>query len=75
MDLAELELFLLINEPVFDVGEVQYSVCSPRKGLFCTWDSAGGEHDFDGFEALLDGWIIAGKPFRERAEELRGQYN
>lgn len=61
----EIELFLLINEPAFEIGDVQYSVCCPHGKLFCTWDSDGNTFDFQGIDDLLEHWIVGGKPFKE----------
>ena len=71
----DIDLFLQINEPVFDVGEMQYSVCCPEEGLYATWDSKGNMFDFNSIDDLLDNWIIAGKSFRDVAQELIGQYS
>ena len=49
MDLHDIKMFLIINEPAFDVGEV---------------------HDFYSLEALLDQWMIQGRPFREVIKEI-----
>ena len=38
--------------------------------LFSTWDSDGNTFDFHGVTALLDNWIINGKPFREIVEKI-----
>lgn len=74
MNDKDIALFLMINEPVFDIGEKQYSVCCPRGTLFCTWDSEGNTFDFSSVEDLLDHWIVEGKPFRKRAAALIRQY-
>lgn len=70
MDLHDIKMFLIINEPAFDVGDVQYSVCVPEKDIYCTWDSTGEVHDFYSLEALLDQWMIQGRPFREVIKEI-----
>lgn len=70
MDSNDIKMFLIINEPAFDVGDIQYSVCVPEKDLYCTWDSTGETHDFHGLEELLDRWMIQGKPFREIVEDI-----
>ena len=62
----DLALYIQLNEPVFDYGGKQYSVCCPD-GTFATWDSDGNTGDFPDVNALLDGWVIDGKPFREVA--------
>lgn len=61
----DIALFLMINEPAFELDGKQYSVCNPAMDLFSTWDSDGNTFDFHGVTELLDGWIINGKPFRE----------
>lgn len=65
----DIELFLMINEPVFNIGEKQYSVCCPGDG-FSTWDSDGNTYDFPDIESLLDQWIVSGKPFRDIVESI-----
>lgn len=62
---GDIALFLMINEPAFDVGDKQYSVCCPKNDLFATWDSDGNEFDYTSVADLLDNWIVDGKPFRE----------
>ena len=74
MNDKNIALFLMMNEPVFDIGEKQYSVCCPRGTLFCTWDSDGNTFDFPSVEDLLDYWIVEGEPFRKRADALISQY-
>lgn len=66
----EIELFLLMNEPVFEMDGVQYSVCCPADNRFCTWDSNGNTYDFQGIDDLLDNWIVAGRPFGNVANEV-----
>lgn len=66
MDERELALFLMINKPTFHFGGKAYGVCCPD-GTFAVWDSDGNTFDFPDVHGLLDGWMIAGKPFRERA--------
>jgi hypothetical protein len=66
----DIALFLAINEPAFELDGKQYSVCSPSNELFSTWDSDGNTFDFHGITALLDNWIINGKPFREIVEKI-----
>ncbi len=70
MDKSQIKLFLMINEPAFTIGDIQYSVCCPRDELFCTWDSDGNTFDFPNLESLLDHWIVDGKPFREVVESI-----
>ena len=53
-----------MNEPVFEIGGKQYSVCAPSNG-FSTWDSDGNMFDFTTVHELLERWIVDGKPFRE----------
>ena len=65
MNDREIETFLMINEPAFDVGDRQYSVCCPFGNHFSTWDSDGNTFDFESVSDLLDNWIVDGKPFRE----------
>lgn len=59
----------MMNEPAFTIGGKQYSVCCPD-GTFSTWDSDGNTFDFPDVHALLDGWTINGKPFREVAKSI-----
>ena len=59
----DIETFLMMNEPAFDVGDRQYSVCCVN-GIFGTWDSDGNIFDFASISDLLDNWIVDGKPFR-----------
>ena len=61
----DVELFILTNEPVFVIEGKEYSVCCPETGSFSTWDSDGNTQDYASLDALLDKWIIGGKPFRE----------
>ncbi len=70
MNESDIALFLAINEPTFEFDEKQYSVCNPSNELFSTWDSDGNTFDFHGVTALLDNWIINGKPFREIVEKI-----
>lgn len=65
MEKRQIELFLMINEPAFTIGDIQYSVCCPEDQLFCTWDSEENTFDFSSLDDLLDHWIVDGKPFRE----------
>lgn len=64
MDDDKIALFLMMNEPAFDMGGKQYSVCCPGD-TFATWDSDGNEFDFSDIQDLLDHWIVDGKPFRD----------
>lgn len=66
----EIELFLLTNEPVFELDGVQYSVCCPIDNQFSTWDSNGNTYDFQGINNLLDNWVVAGRPFRDIVDEV-----
>ena len=65
----DIGIFLMINEPVFSIGNKQYSVCSPGSG-FSTWSSDGTMLDFPDIQSLLDGWVIDGKPFRSIVNTL-----
>lgn len=60
----------MINEPAFDVGDKQYSVCCPDGSGYYTWDSDGNTFDFTDLDSLLDNWIIDGKPFREIVQSI-----
>lgn len=64
MNEADIQTYLMINEPAFDIGQKQYAVCCVN-GTFGTWDSDGNTFDFPTVQALLDGWIVDGRPFRE----------
>lgn len=66
----DIALFLMINEPAFEVGDKQYSVCCPRNNLYATWDSDGNTFDFTDITSLLDEWVVDGKPFREIVESI-----
>ncbi len=70
MDEDNIALFLEMNEPAFDVGGKQYSVCCPANNLFATWDSDGNTFDFPDVTALLDEWMIGGKPFRSIVQTI-----
>lgn len=59
----------MMNEPAFDIGGKQYSVCCPGDG-FSTWDSDGNTHDFPNIQTLLHDWIIEGKPFRDIIDSI-----
>ena len=65
----DIEVYLMINEPTFDVGDKQYSVCCVS-GTFGTCDSDGTTLDFPNITALLDEWMIDGKPFRDIVETI-----
>lgn len=65
----EIELYLMTNEPAFDIGEKQYSVCCVN-GIFGTWDSDGNTLDFHGISDLLDNWVIDGRPFRDIVQSI-----
>lgn len=65
MNESDIALFLAMNEPAFEAGGKQYSVCCPADDLFSTWDSEGNVFDFHGITSLLNDWIVNGKPFRE----------
>ena len=69
----DVALFLMLNEPSFEVGEVQYSVCCPGNG-YSTWDSDGNTFDYPDLSTLLNHWMVGGKPFRDRVEKLMSQY-
>lgn len=64
MNENDIALFLRMNEPAFEIGGKQYSVCAPSNG-FSTWDSDGNMFDFSTVHELLEHWIVDGKPFRE----------
>lgn len=64
MNENDIALFLRVNEPAFEIGGKQYSVCAPSNG-FSTWDSDGNMFDFSTVHELLEHWIVDGKPFRE----------
>lgn len=66
----KIEQYIITNEPVFEISGVQYSVCCPDGGQFCTWDSTGKTADFNGIDDLLRNWIVAGKPFSEIADQV-----
>ena len=66
----DIGLFLMINEPQFDLGNKQYSVCCPSNDVYSTWDSDGNTFDFRGISELLDNWMIEGKPFRSIIESI-----
>lgn len=70
MNDKDIALFLMINEPHFDIGKKQYSVCCPSGGQFSTWDSDGNTFDFPDVSSLLDNWLVDGKPFREIVESI-----
>lgn len=65
MNNDDIILFLMTNEPVFEFGGKQYSVCCPGDDGFSTWDSDGNIYDFHGIDDLLDNWIVGGKKFRD----------
>lgn len=65
MNDVDIATYIMISEPVFEIGDKQYSVCCPKSGLFCTWDSDGNTFDFRGIAELLNHWMIDGRPFRE----------
>lgn len=69
MDDNRIALYLMMNEPAFDMGGKQYSVCCPDE-TFSTWDSDGNELDFKNIHDLLDNWIVAGQPFRNVVENI-----
>ena len=65
----DIGIFLMINEPVFSVGNKQYSVCSPGSG-FSTWCSDGTLLNFPDIQSLLDNWLIDGRAFRSIVNTL-----
>lgn len=69
MNEKDIEVYLMMNEPAFDAGDKQYSVCCVN-GMFCTWDSDGNTFEFRDVSALLDDWIVNGKPFRNVVESI-----
>lgn len=73
MNERDIEVFLMLNEPSFDIGAVQYSVSCPGNG-YATWDSVGNTFDYPDLSTLLDKWMVGGRPFRDRIEELMNQY-
>ena len=73
MNEKDIALFLMLNEPSFEVGAVQYSVSCHGKG-YAKWDYAGNTFDYPDLQALLEKWVVGGKPFRDRIEELMEQY-
>lgn len=70
MNNDNIVLFLMTNEPAFEFGGKQYSVCCPGGDVFSTWDSDGNTHDFHGVDDLLDNWNIGGKPFGNIVETI-----
>lgn len=66
----EIELFLTMNEPAFEIGDVQYSVCCSTDGQFFTWDSTGKKLNFHGIDNLLDSWIVGGRKFGEVVDTI-----
>lgn len=66
----DIGLFLMLNEPTFEMGGKKYSVCCPSDGQFSTWDSDGSIFDFPDVSSLLDNWIVNGKPFREVVKNI-----
>lgn len=64
MDNKSIEILLRVNEPSFQIGDIQYSVCYPGKG-FCTHDSTGKNFEYPDLESLLNNWIVGGKPFKD----------
>lgn len=69
MNEKDIEVYLMVNEPVFVWGDKQYSVCYVNE-MFCTWDSDGNTFDFQDISSLLDSWIVDGKPFRDVVETI-----
>ena len=69
MSESDIELFLKINEPVFEIEGRQYSVCCPGE-YFATWDEDGNTFDYPDIQTLLDNWIVGGRPFREVVEQI-----
>lgn len=69
MSESDIELFLKINEPVFEIGGKQYSVCCPGE-YFATWDEDEKTFDYPDIQTLLDKWIVGGRPFREVVEQI-----
>lgn len=59
----DIAQFLMLNEPVFEFGGKQYSVCCPEGDIFSTWDSDGNTLDFYGVNDLLENWNVGGEPF------------
>ena len=60
MDRKKVEQWLLVNEPAFQYGGKQYSVCSVD----------GEEEDFSGVDNLLDNWMVGGKRFKDILDEV-----
>lgn len=69
MDRKKVEQWLLVNEPAFQYGGKQYSVCSVD-GMYYTWNSDGEEEDFSGVDNLLDNWTVGGKRFKDILDEI-----
>lgn len=63
MDDNNIAQYIMLNEPAFSVDGTQYSICYVN-GIYGTWDSNGNTFDFESIEALLENWMIDGKPFR-----------
>lgn len=66
---SDIALFIQMNEPTFDYGGKQYSVCSPD-GMYSTWDSDGNTFDFSDIGSLLDRWVVGGRPFRDVVQTI-----
>lgn len=69
MNDRDIETFLMINEPTFEINGKCYSVCVVD-GVYGTWDSDGLTFDFPDVSALLDNWMIDGKPFRNVVKNI-----
>ena len=69
MNEEAIELFLQLNEPAFEVGGKQYSVCCPGT-YYATWDERENRAEFSDIRSLLDDWIVDGKPFRNVVQQI-----
>lgn len=72
MTISEIEEFILFNEPSFNYGGEEYSICCPDGRYYVTASDSPADTDlaFNSIDELLDGWIIQGKPFRDIVETI-----
>ena len=67
MNSEKFKDILQYNEPSFGYNGHEYSICSPD-GMFYVMSSdnpTDSSLEFSSVDALLDGWIIQGKPLRD----------
>ena len=67
MTVKDFKKLMQCNEPDFTYNGQTYSICWPDGRYYVTASDSPGDVDlkFDTLDALLDGWMIQGRPLRD----------